>query len=115
MYQYSGNVLDVHDGDTMHIEVRLGCDVAIRMTVRLYGINAPELATVEGKAALVYIKTLLPADGSIWIATIKDHKEKYGRYLGRLFLDRASMEQDATANCINDLMVAGGHAVPYLV
>jgi len=114
MYQYDGTVIDVHDGDTMHVEIRLGCDVTLRMTIRLYGINAPELATPDGKTALAYIKTLLPADGRVYVQTIKDQKEKYGRYLGRIFLDRSSMEQNTSANCINDLMVQNGHAIKYL-
>ena len=113
MYQYRATVLDCHDGDTLHLAVDLGCDITVRMTVRLLGINAPELATADGKTARDFIVSLLPSDRQVWIATTKDRKEKYGRDLGRVFLDRASMEGDVSAGCVNDLMVAGSYAVRY--
>lgn len=42
MYEYRCEIVSVVDGDTMHLDVDLGCDAHILMTVRLTGINAPE-------------------------------------------------------------------------
>lgn len=114
MYQYRANVINVHDGDTMRLKVDLGCDITLRMTVRLLGINAPELSTAAGRVARDYVQNLLPVDREVWIATTKDKKEKFGRYLGRVYLDRNSLENDIALYCINDLLLADGHAVSYM-
>lgn len=114
MYQYAASVISVHDGDTMRLNVDLGCDVAIKMTVRLADINAPELSTAAGKVTRDYVQSLLPVGRAVWIATIKDKREKYGRYLGRIYLDRASMEAATLGASVNEMLVAGGYAVPYM-
>src|ERR1700712_4225515 len=85
MYEYGATVVDIHDGDTLHLEVDLGLDIDTKLTVRLYGLNAPELSTPEGKAALVWVQQWFTANaptGKCVLHTIKDHREKYGRYLG---------------------------------
>jgi len=105
MYEYAAQVLDVYDGDTLHVEVELGCDIDTRLTIRLAGINAPELAVAAGPVARDFLKATLGA-GAITLRTIKDRREKYGRYLGILILP------DGTN--VNDLMVSSGHAVVYM-
>jgi len=106
MYEYAAQVLDVYDGDTIHVEVDLGCDIDTRLTVRLAGINAPELAVKPaGPDARDFLAATLGA-GAITLRTIKDRREKYGRYLGILILP------DGTN--VNDLMVSSGHAVVYM-
>lgn len=108
MWEYRAELLRVVDGDTVHAEVDLGFDTFERFTFRLAGIDAPELSTQEGKDAKVFIESLLyDEQGDAYplvITTIKDKREKYGRYLAYL-----------TANGVrvNDMMVETGHAVPY--
>jgi endonuclease YncB( thermonuclease family) len=99
----------IHDGDTLHAGVDLGCDVAMNLTVRFYGINAPELATVAGKASLAWVQQWFTAncpDGKFVLATFKDTREKYGRYLGTIFAPGGAVS-------LNDALVAAGQAVPY--
>jgi micrococcal nuclease len=48
MYEYHCEVMRVVDGDTLHLDVDLGCDVHTLMTVRLDGIDAPEMRTAPG-------------------------------------------------------------------
>jgi micrococcal nuclease len=115
MYQYAATVVSVHDADTVRLTVDLGCDTSIRMTVRLAGINAPELSTPEGKVARDYLMTVLLPGRSIWIATVKDKREKYGRYLGYIYLDKSAMEIAIPGTSVNDVLVTKGYAVPYLV
>lgn len=84
MYQYSASLLSHHDGDTSKILVDLGFDISAKITVRWLGINAPELATPEGKAALDALNQKFPPGTACTITTVKDpalSKEKYGRYL----------------------------------
>ena len=105
-YTYRATILRVVDGDTCHVEIDLGLDVRVRTTLRLAGINAPELPTDAGKAAKVFLDTLL-ASGEVLVRTVKDRREKYGRYLGTLYVYPA----EGPALDANATMVSSGHAV----
>lgn len=112
MYEYRATVLRVVDGDTIDATVDLGFDVHVNQRFRLYGINAPETrgeSRDAGKAAKAYLQTLLTTHagktGELTIQTRKDDREKYGRYLAVLLAGDANL---------NHLMIAAGHAVPYM-
>jgi micrococcal nuclease len=104
MYEYKAQIEKIVDGDTMHLVVDLGIDLSVRLTVRIAGINCPEMSTDEGKAAKLYAEEVL-LGGIKVLRTIKDRKEKYGRYLGQLELPDG---QD-----FGVVMINAGHAVPY--
>lgn len=109
MYEYSATLVDIHDGDTLHVEVDLGLDIDTKLTIRLYGLNAPELATAAGKASLTWVRQWFATNaptGVCVLRTIKDHREKYGRYLGII------LSSDLVHN-LNDELVTAGMAVPY--
>ena len=69
---YPARVVAIHDGDTITFDIDLGFGIRLpgqswagktMLACRVYGINAPELSTAEGKAALAYARTLLaPGD-----------------------------------------------------
>lgn len=115
MYEYTAwgvpskrDPLGVVDGDTLNVGVDLGMNVAINTTLRLYGINAPELSTPEGVAAKAWAVTWFqqhcPA-GRFTIQTQRDTTEKYGRYLATVIApDGANFNTD---------IVAAGQAKPY--
>lgn len=105
MYEYAATILANVDADTVHARVDLGIDVRIDLVLRFAGINAPELKTAEGKTAAAYVASVIPPGTALTIRTAKDHKEKFGRYLGWLFLG------DGT--CLNQSLVDQGMAVPY--
>jgi micrococcal nuclease len=84
MFEYAAQILKVVDGDTCHAEVDFGCDLFRRMVLRFHGINAPELSTPAGKDAKAFLVPLIEGKAVI-LRTIKDHQEKYGRYLSRTF------------------------------
>lgn len=107
MYQYRAWVIRVVDGDTLHLEVDLGFDIRRRDTFRLAGINAPENSTPEGKRATAWLTTRLEEVPTLIVTTTKDSREKYGRYLGRLWDGYGRSES------INDEMIAAGHASEY--
>lgn len=112
MYEYKASVISIVDGDTMHVAVDLGFDQYCNKTLRLAGINAPELSTEEGVAAKDFLQSLLwsrlaGAYLPITITTIKDHREKYGRYLATIFVGGLDGEN------INARMIEEGHAVVY--
>lgn len=115
LYTYKAEVTEVVDGDTVRVDIDLGFHIWIRdETLRLYGIDAPELRGYGGrrvtedekrrgraaKAALID-----KIEGrEVELCTIKDKKGKYGRYLARLFLDGVD---------VNEWLISEGHAAPY--
>ena len=102
--------MKVVDGDTVDAEVDLGFDIRFTMKIRLFGINAPEKNTPEGKLAAQHLTEILSVDPNarVILQTQKDRTEKYGRYLGTF--RHLSYPQETS---INDLMVSNGDAVPY--
>lgn len=109
MYDYQAAVLTVHDGDTLKLRVDLGFYIHDDMTIRLAGINAPELSTPEGKAAQAFADDWIKAHASPYVGvwTQKDKQEKYGRYLATVY-DLA----DPSAT-LNAALLAAGYAHPW--
>jgi len=101
---YPAVVADVHDGDTLTLIIDLGFNIAFRSACRCYGINAPELATTEGKAALDYALTLIKPGDKV---SVRSHGvDKYGgRFDGTVVL--------ADGRDFGSAMVAAGFARPY--
>ena len=121
MYQYKAQVKSVIDADTIDVLVDLGFGVHTMQRLRLYGIDAPEMKTEAGKIAKEYVKSvLLGADASmfVYVRTLKDKKDKYGRKLAVLYFDPVSMLLDRDeskiemmASSFNLQIVRNGHAV----
>lgn len=107
MYEYLARVVRVIDGDTIEVDVDLGFKIRQTVIVRLFGLNAPELPTPEGKAAKEWLTKQIE-NQTVTIRTVKDRKEKYGRYLA--FVD-AWVERLQSTQSINAMMVAEGLAV----
>lgn len=106
MYEYTAEIMSVHDGDSVTMRVDLGLDTHrwLQQT-RLNGINAPELNRPEGKAARAALSALVLGK-TLRVQTIKDRKEKYGRYLVDIYLE----DNMTTAN---RWMVENGYALVY--
>lgn len=107
LYTYRANVTSVYDGDTLTVDIDLGFSIIMKQqTVRLARINAPEL---RGSTAELGIKSRdalrdKVLGKSIVLKTIKDSREKYGRWLGEVWVDGV---------CINDWLLETGLAVRY--
>lgn len=106
MYEYAATIIRVVDGDTLDVILDLGFDIAVRHTLRLDGIDAPESRTAAGKLAKDHLQMLIAGGIKAVVSTRKDRQEKYGRYLAVVRM------LGATAT-LNDAMVAAGHATPY--
>ena len=111
---YVKKVSKVVDGDTIDVEIDLGFDISFSSRVRLAGIDTPESRTTDkmekalGLEAKAYLKHEIDAAKSVVIKTEKmDSSEKYGRILGWVFLDGASVS-------LNEKMIADGHAWGYM-
>lgn len=105
-YIRRATLIRIVDGDTVDVRVDLGCDINISMKVRLSGIDAPERNTEPGRAAIEWISKKIPMRADLMVKTIKDRKEKYGRYLADIFL----VGDDVS---INQKMIEAGHARVY--
>ena len=82
-----------YDGDTLRCSIDLGFEqwfVMKHQSMRLYGVNAPELrkptydAGKAAKDALASAIQAVPGDW-VWLRTIQDRTGKYGRWLVILF------------------------------
>ena len=121
MYQYKAQVKAIIDADTIDVLIDLGFGVHTMQRLRLYGIDAPEMKTEAGKIAKEYVKSvLLGADAAmfVYVRTLKDKKDKYGRKLAVLYFDPVSMADDRDESNIgvmgmslNQQIVNNGHAV----
>ena len=109
LYFYKAVITSVYDGDTITATFDLGMRIKREgLKVRLYGINAPELrgeTLIEGRASRDFLRELILGKEAV-IQTMKDKKGKYGRYLGKIWL-----EKDNQWLCVNDAMVKEGFAI----
>jgi len=108
LYHYRARVTEVYDGDTCTVEIDLGLSTWIRgEKIRLNRINAPEMRGADkpnGEKARDFLRSLV-LNNEVLLQTIKDTREKYGRYLGELWL-----VADGKPLNVNDELVAKGHA-----
>ena len=112
MYTYKvKNIISIYDADTVHVQVDLGFNIEFAIKVRLAWINAPEVRGDEREFGLIsrdwLRERLLSAElekRDIFIKTIKDKTEKYGRYLGEIYIDSLDTRS------INDELVFEGFA-----
>jgi micrococcal nuclease len=104
-------VLRVVDGDTIDADIDLGFDISLTKRVRLSGVDTPESRTTDLKEKALglevkeWLKKNLDGKKNILIKTeLPDSTEKYGRILGRLYVDDV---------CLNDRMIDEGYAWTY--
>jgi len=112
MYSYRADIVRLIDGDTVEADIDLGFSVSIRLKLRLYGIDTPEvrgpekLRGLESKAAL---EKLIEQCSPITVQTLKDISGKYGRYLAILM----GVTEGGVVVNLNDQLVKGGWAKEY--
>ncbi|EOI9934258.1 thermonuclease family protein [Campylobacter upsaliensis] len=103
--ELTGKVSKVIDGDTIEFLAKTSKENPynhiIKLKIRLYGIDAPELKQAYGKEAKEYLSALVLKQE---VSLIIENKDKYDRFVGTLFLKG----QD-----INKEMVKNGYAHAY--
>jgi micrococcal nuclease len=113
MYFYKGKIEKVVDGDTLDIVIDLGFDIHYKCRVRLYGVNTPESRTKDlaekekGLATKKYVQDWAVSVSDVYIKTLKDATEKYGRILAVIYAD-SEMKVS-----LNDQLIDSGHAKAY--
>lgn len=107
-------VLQVVDADTLRLHLSLGWHIYLESRVRLVGLNAPEIATEEGKDAKGFvIKELTAASGKLGgigtdVTFVSHALDKYGRPLGQVLVTT----QQGGSYDLGAALMAAGHAVP---
>ena len=110
---YEAKVLNVVDGDTLDLMVDLGFNVHHRIRVRLHGINTPESKTKDikekelGLKAKDYTKDWITRHPQVFVSTVKDKKEKFGRILAIIYSDEVKTVS------LNESLVDAGYARVY--
>lgn len=101
MYKYKCTVVRWIDGDTLEVMIDLGFFVNIKQTIRLFGVNAPELRSKNlqekalAKKALDLVQSTCPVGTTVIAETTKPNpRDKYGRFLANLILpDKRSLNE----------------------
>ena len=110
LYHYKAVVRSVYDGDTCTVDIDLGLGIWVHgEKIRLHRINAPELRGTSREAGLHsrdFLRSQIEGK-EVYIQTFKDKREKYGRYIGNIWLESKT---GAWIN-VNDVMVEQGHAI----
>jgi len=123
-YTYPATVLDVIDGDTLHLDLELGrarhrnhdygfhlyaegFALRLHLTGRLLGLNAAEHGTPGGDAATANLTALLPPGTACQVITSPSLVDKYGgRWDVRLLVGSPSYD-------LGDWLVAQGWAAAW--
>ena len=107
LYWYKAKYIKAYDGDTVTVDIDLGFNTWMKdQTIRLYGIDTPELRGEERERGLEvrdYIRRRLEGQ-DICIKTYKDKKGKYGRWLAEIYIGEENL---------NDTLIEKEYAVVY--
>jgi micrococcal nuclease len=105
LYRYAITPLRVIDGDTLEAIIDLGFNIRLTEHIRLFGVNTPELPSLDGQTAKAFTARWVFRGLQLWIVSNKyDAREKYGRVL-------ATIHADGDPVSLNDALLSGGYAV----
>lgn len=114
MYHYKAVCNKIIDGDTIDATIDLGFDVLKHEIIRLKGLDTPESRTTNKLEKMAGLKvkqflmdTIQSKEFYISIETTSEDNEKFGRYLGEIFLN----ESDTIS--LNKMLLDKGYARPY--
>ncbi len=104
LFTYNAFVERVIDGDTIKVRLDLGFETFTRQTLRLRGLDCPELPTKAGETAKVFVQSHLKEAQRIIVRT--STSDKYDRYLADIFIPLEDI-------FLNNLLLQEGHAVRF--
>ena len=112
LYAYRARPIRVVDGDTIDVTLSLGLHDYRDERLRLLGVNCPEVhgaSKVAGDAATAFTRAWLAMATGDWpLVLVTAKSDEFGRYL-------ATVWRTADGACLNDDLLAAGHAVPFMV
>ena len=97
---YPAIVSHITDGDTLDVLAYGNTETPI--TLRLYGIDAPEKNQPGGAESAAYLREMLPKGSAIEV--LERRADKYGRAIAIVY---------SQGHCVNTAMLRAGHAWYY--
>lgn len=92
LYTFKAEVIRVLDGDTFAASVDLGFGFTTTQTLRLRGLDAPEIKSTEGDEAKAFVEAeFAKVRGKIFLKTIQS--DKYDRYLADVWIGDEYLNQ----------------------
>jgi len=116
-FWYRAKSLGVVDGDTIDLMIDLGFNIHHKIRVRLYGVNTPESRTKDlaekemGLKAKSFTSDWLIRHQWVFVNTIPDKNDKYGRILAKIYSSEAI--DNPTTACLNTDIIEAGFAREY--
>lgn len=116
LYTYAVFIEKVIDADTLKVRFDLGFNTEIRQTLRLRGIDCPEMDTKEGlpagrqgQAAKAFVQSYIK---EAQLAVVHSSRsDKYDRYLADVFIPQGEEPNPQTDIYLNNLLLEHGYAV----
>jgi micrococcal nuclease len=116
-YTYQAKIDRVVDGDTLILEIDLGFHLTCKQSVRLLGLNAPEMHAqdeqerIKARNAREFVQdwcnTRSDVDTNEWPFAVSTSKsDSFGRWLGHVWSQK-------TGESLNMALLEAGHAKPY--
>ena len=105
LFTYEAYIYKVLDGDTIMAVVDLGFGITTTQTLRLRGIDCPEIQTRDGMEAKEFVETSLKGADYLTIKTVKS--DKYDRYLTDVFVE----QKNGSNLYLNNELIEKGLAV----
>ncbi len=107
LFTYEAYLIEVVDGDTFNAVIDLGFGITSVQTLRLRGLDAPEIATHDGINAAAFVKRAFAKSAkagmtSVILKSIKS--DKYDRYLADVFLDGVYLNQQLVSRSLATVM-----------
>lgn len=96
LFTYEAYVFQVIDGDTFTAVIDLGFGFTTTQTLRLRGLDAPEIESKEGREAKEFLERKILSGKPVLIRTVKS--DKYDRYLADVFIGDDYLNQELIAN-----------------
>lgn len=90
VYRYRARVIRVIDADTLDLDIDLGFRTSTRQSIRLRGVNAPELSTDAGRAARLAVVARCGLAHICIVETYKD-RQTFARWVADVYLDGESL------------------------
>ncbi len=109
LYTYQAFVEKVIDGDTLKVRFDLGFDTFARQTLRLRGLDCPEMDTKEGQQAKAFVQSHIKEAQKIIVRSSRS--DKYDRYLADIFIPEGEESNSETDIYLNNLLLEKEYAV----
>lgn len=110
IWAYRARVERVVDGDTLDVTIDQGLHTHRSERLRLLGVNTPEVkgpTKMAGRLATIYVEDWLAEAEGPWPIVVQTARgDAFGRWLARVWR--------ADGRCLNDDLLAAGHAVVFM-